>query len=397
MATKITFFPVDNGDMTLIKFGDRDSTTLLIDMNIRVDGDDPDGTARDVATDLRDRLKKDSYGRPYIDALLLSHPDQDHCRGLSRHFYLGPLSDYPDDGKNYTEKRIVIREMWSSPVVFRRANKNHCLCDDAKAFNAEARRRVKKNRDQRFKVDDGDRIQIMGDDINGKTDDLASIVCKVGKSFSTINGNHSNWFTAFLLAPLEPQDDEEQEEMLAKNESSVILNFTLAADMQTPDGVKFLTGGDAGVFIWNRLWFRHKRTADVFEYDLLQCPHHCSWRSLSFDSWSDCGEDAKVDADARSALSQTRNGAIIVSSSKPILDDDKDPPCTRAKREYMSIVGSVSGKFYCTGEYPNKKNVKPLEFTVTANGVQPPSKNEGGAKAAAVITSARVPMPHGCP
>ena len=31
MPTTITFFPVDNGDMTLIKFGDLDATTLLID------------------------------------------------------------------------------------------------------------------------------------------------------------------------------------------------------------------------------------------------------------------------------------------------------------------------------------------------------------------------------
>ncbi|EQD64571.1 hypothetical protein B1A_08793, partial [mine drainage metagenome] len=33
MPTTLIFFPVDNGDMTLIKFGDADATTLLIDMN----------------------------------------------------------------------------------------------------------------------------------------------------------------------------------------------------------------------------------------------------------------------------------------------------------------------------------------------------------------------------
>lgn len=43
MPTTITFFPVDNGDMTLIKFGDLDATTLLIDVNIRQDADDPEG------------------------------------------------------------------------------------------------------------------------------------------------------------------------------------------------------------------------------------------------------------------------------------------------------------------------------------------------------------------
>ena len=150
MPTTITFFPVDNGDMTLIKFGDLDATTLLIDVNIRQDADDPEGEARDVAKDLRDRLKKDENGRPYVDAFLLSHPDDDHCRGLTRHFYLGELDKYPDDKKDDKDKKIVIREMWSSPIVFRRASKTLTLCDDAKAWATEARRRVQLNRDKNF-------------------------------------------------------------------------------------------------------------------------------------------------------------------------------------------------------------------------------------------------------
>lgn len=94
MPTTITFFPVDNGDMTLVKFGDADATTLLIDMHIRMDADNSNTDTHDVAKGLRDRLKKDENGRPYVDAFLLSHPDEDHCRGLTRHFHLGSLSDY---------------------------------------------------------------------------------------------------------------------------------------------------------------------------------------------------------------------------------------------------------------------------------------------------------------
>lgn len=92
---------------------------------------------------------------------------------------------------------------------------------------------------------------------------------------------------------------------------------------------------------------------------------------------------------------QIRDGAIIVASCKPIADDDGDPPCIRAKREYQSIVDAAKGAFYCTGEYPKADAVEPLVFTVTAQGVQPPSKKEAGAKVAAVVSSARTPMPHG--
>jgi hypothetical protein len=56
MATSITFFPVGNGDMTLIGLGDKAGTTILIDCNIRAAADDPNDKTRDVAKDLRERL-----------------------------------------------------------------------------------------------------------------------------------------------------------------------------------------------------------------------------------------------------------------------------------------------------------------------------------------------------
>lgn len=396
MPTTITFFPVDNGDMALVKFGDPSGTTLLIDVNIRQDADNPDNSdCRDVAKDLRERLRKDLNGRPYVDAFLLSHPDQDHCRGLDRHFYLGALTDYPDDDKDYADKKIVIREMWSSPIVFRRASKNHTLCDDAKAFNTEARRRVAVNRQKSFLVEDGDRIKVLGKDIDGKTDDLGPICHTVNSVFSTIRGGSSTYFSARLLGPFDPQDNEEQEVLLAKNQSSVIINFTLAADVANPNGANFLTGGDAEVCIWREQWIRHKHEPQVFQYDLLLAPHHCSWHTLSEDSWSEKRRQAKVDLDARKALAQANQGAFIIASSKPILDDDKDPPCIRAKEEYEDILKAVGGTFYCTGEYPKESAVEPLEFTVGRWGLTPPAKKDGGAKAAGIISAARTPMPHG--
>ncbi|MCF7967000.1 MAG: hypothetical protein K9L79_15910 [Methylobacter tundripaludum] len=67
MSTKITFFPVGNGDMTLIELDDAKQTKILIDMNIRESADD---TANedyfDVASELRSRLNNDSKGRPYV-------------------------------------------------------------------------------------------------------------------------------------------------------------------------------------------------------------------------------------------------------------------------------------------------------------------------------------------
>jgi hypothetical protein len=198
----------------------------------------------------------------------------------------------------------VIRQIWSSPIVYRRASKNHSLTPDAKAFNTEAKRRVQLARDKKFiGIQDGDRILILGEDENGKTDDLGPILVKVDQDISSINGIKSSIFKARLLAPLTISKDECEEEELGKNHSSVILNIELADDSSRKTVKKFLTGGDAEVLIWEKLWEKHETAPKVLEYDLLQTPHHCSWHSLSHDSRSKLGDKAAVSADAKSAFS----------------------------------------------------------------------------------------------
>jgi hypothetical protein len=385
LNANFTFFPVGNGDMTLVRLADPETTTILIDVNIRVAADDPEDETRDVAADLRARLPRDDKGRPYVDAFLLSHPDKDHCTGLETHFHLGPLADYADDNKPDAKKRIVIREIWSSPIVFRRACKTHTLCSDAKAFNKEAKRRVQRFRDG--EVVDGDRILILGKDENGKTDDLSSILVHTGETFHKVNGRHNDYFSAQLLAP-RPQESEEDEVLLSKNHSSTILNMKIASSLAYPDSCRLLTAGDAEVAIWERLWARYKDTPDVLAYDVLQAPHHCSWHTLSHDSWSELKEKAKVSADARSALAQARTGALIIASCKPIKNDDADPPCIRAQREYKDILAGAGGLFFCTGETPNTWAPEPLEIEITAAGAK---KKAARTSAAAAVVAAAAP------
>ena len=383
MASKISLFPVGNGDMTLI--GTESGRKILIDMNIRAAADDPDDKTLDVAKMLRDRLERDSADRLYVDALLISHPDQDHCNGLSKHFHLGS----PDKWSKTSDK-VFIREIWSSPMVFRRASRNHVLCDDAKAFNTEARRRVQKFRDSGSEVDGGDRIRILGEDENGKTDDLDEILVRVDETFSYINGQYDWSMTARLLGPL-PKSDDDDEDILSKNNSSTILQFSLAGGGSS-DKCRFLIGGDAEVAIWEKLWQRHDWRPEWLSYDILLAPHHCSWHSLSYDSWSDSGEDAEVCKDARNALSQVRDGAMIVASSDSIKDDDNDPPCIRAKREYVSIANDDDA-FKCTGEYPSEKSPDVMEFEIGSYGPRLLTALMGGTTAPGVI--GRDPLPHG--
>jgi len=387
MSASLVFFPVSNGDMTLVRLDDGQS--ILVDINIRGVADDGDDDAPDVAADLRSRLRRDAEGRLYVDAFLLSHPDQDHVTGLRKHFHLGPPDDWSSD-----DDKILIREMWSSPTVFRRASAARPLCDDAKAWAKEARRRVELFRAEGFETAEGDRILIMGEDADGKTDDIPDIVVKLEEAFSSCN-RVNGAFTARLLGPLEPEDDAD-EEALERNDSSVIVQFSLVGG-RVADRCRFLTGGDAGVGIWSRLWARHgDDNPDWLGYDVLQTPHHCSWRSLSSDRWSKLGEKVKVDEDARAALSQTRKGAVIVASCKPIKKDDDNPPHERAKREYVDIVDGDGSRFFCTDEHW-RTEAKALEFEIKAIGITRKLATAAAAAAPALgigATAAR-PRHHG--
>jgi hypothetical protein len=390
MPTSLIHFPVGNGDMTLICVGDKAGTTILIDCNIRAAADDPDDDTRDVGQDLRDRIKRDNKGRPFVDAFLTTHPDADHCRGVEKHFHLGPMKNYPDDKKPDKEKKILIGEIWSSPIVFRRASKEHTLCDDAEVFQKEAIRRVLLAREKKCAgIESGDRVLILGEDIDRKTDDLRDILVKLDEVFDRVNGTHNPLFKARLLAPLPISDDEEEEESLGKNHSSVVLNIELADTSERKTIKNFLIGGDADVLIWEKLWDKHKKKPEVLAYDSMLTPHHCSWHTLSHDSRTELGDKAKVSADAKSALSQIRQGGYIIASSCPIKDDDCDPPCHAAKLEYQSIVKGAKGEFLCTDEYPTESEPAPLELVI-ADGKLAKSVRSAALDAPAILTAGMV-------
>ncbi len=121
---------------------------------------------------------------------------------------MGPAGDW-----SAKADKILIRELWSSPMVFRRASRRNVLCEDARAFNAEARRRVRRYRDVGDGVGDGDRILILGQDEDRRTDDLGAILVRVDGEFSRVNGTEDDSMTARLLGPL-PSDDGDDDETL---------------------------------------------------------------------------------------------------------------------------------------------------------------------------------------
>ena len=166
-VSTITFFSVDNGGMSLLKLNDENETTFLTDIYIREIADDEDDKVYDVTSYLLKNIKEED-GIPYVDVFLLTHNDEDHIKGLQNYFYLGDPSEYPDYDEDEV-KKILIKEMWGSTRFWKRPSKSDKLCDDAKEFNKEMKRRVTLFKDSNVIQDEGNRVKIIGIDPDGKS------------------------------------------------------------------------------------------------------------------------------------------------------------------------------------------------------------------------------------
>jgi len=382
----VTFFPVGakNGGMTLIKLNDANKTTILIDCSI---GDEAIAEHCDVNQELRDRLPEDSDGRPYVDAFILTHRHEDHLKGFQKYFHTGSLDGYKDDED---ELKIVIREMWSSHNFWKPSSENYKLCDNAKAFNKEMKRRVDLFSDNKLIQPEGDRAIIVGKDPEGRTDDLEEINYNVGDTFSKINNiSISLKLNGIILGPVEQQEDEDDECFTDKNRQSIVMQLTVSQGTETN---KLLMAADAECLVWETLWGKYEDDTEKLEYDILHAPHHCSWHSLSYDSQSN-DDDPQVCGNAKKALSQANEGACIVAQCRVIKSSDEDPPSQAAKEEYIDIVGE--DQFYCTNEHPDKEKPGPIEFNLTGMGPQKKSIKEKAALSVAALSSTKESYSHG--
>lgn len=355
----ITHFPVGNGDMSLITLAD--STTLLVDCNIREPNDEED--ILDVHGLLLDTLKRDSKKAPHVNVFILTHPDQDHCRGFKDHFYQGNPAKYTDTDRR--AGKVIVDELWFAPRVFNEYNKG--LPDDAKAIRTEAERRIElyTSGDPKCK-EPGNRLRLIGASDNEELDGLDDIRTIPGQTLNLINGKVYDDFRILILAPIKYDSDGDDTE---RNDTSIVVQMRFDVD-EVEDAVRILLGGDTSCEYWERIL--DKNDDKALEWDLLLAPHHCSWYFFSTESPT---ADAKPSKKVMRLLKCRRKGAFVVSSSKPIKDDGDDPPSFKAKQIYVAAVGE--DHFLCTGDTPDE----PITFIMTGKGPQKSGTASGDGKA----------------
>ncbi len=355
------FWPVGTGDSTTICV-DPDSV-MQVDLRHLSSAEDEDDPHAPIIDRLEESLPTRD-GESYLAVFLLTHPDQDHCLGFE---------DLLD--------RIHIGEIWFTPRIFREYTKD--LCDDAKAFRKEAKRRVKETIDQDGDAESGNRVRIIGYDDLLAEDDYKDFpeerLTVPGNTITELDAEeHEDNFRAFVHAPF--KDDAAGE----RNDTSVSLQITLSNDDASG---RLLFFGDLA-YPTIRNVFDRSDDEDL-KWNVMLSAHHCS-KSVMYQK-NENGDNDVLKRDILDEMERVEeDDGRIISSSEPVPGSNKvgdNPPHAKAKRRYEEIAQMG---FWCTQEYPNEDKPEPMVFELTSDGLQfdasEESKDEAAAKATASAT-----------
>ena len=372
----IKFYPVGNGDCVLVTIGGTNKK-MMFDCNFRQKAEENNDDMFDVLDDLlTNEIVSKKCGLPFLDAFLLTHPDQDHCRSLADKFYLGDPDNVPKSAKD--AKKILIGELWYSPRVFEELTDE--LNADAKAFKKEAKRRMDLYKSDKNKADkDGNRIRIIGWTDNPDLKGLEDRIVTPGNIISEINGSSCRYFEMFIHAPF--KDDIEGED---RNMTSIASQLRFKSDKNDDDIARIFLGGDTEWRIIEEI-INKTSDKDYLKWDLMEAPHHCSYKFFADDREDDPNQ-ASLDF-----LNESEDGAFVVSSSKVIKKSPDNPPCQKAKSQYTDRVGESN--FFCTSGEKDDDTQTPIVFDIEYGEVilREDEKKEKESRAAA---TAKDTKPH---
>lgn len=340
----LIFWPVGCGDSTTIVV-DRDAEVVVqIDLHHVGEAEQDDDPPSPVVDELI-ALLPERDGKPYLAGFGATHLDEDHIQGFARLL-----------------KAVTIGDLWFTPRVLWEQDQDE-LCEDAKAFVAEAERRIKKMKAQGT-VGSGDRIRIIGfsDALEEHSDIYKNLpegaVTTPGSEFHAIDGeDRSEHFRAFVHAPF--KSDAEAE----RNRTSFGLQVTISTGTDT---LRALLLGDLSYPTVKRI-FDVSENDDV-AWDVFLAPHHCS-KSVMYGR----DEGETEDTLKRPLLTKIEDAAgtdpFIIASSTEIPDSNEpgdNPPHAEAAKRYREIVADEN--FLCTAEHPSTSAPEPIVFEPGADG-----------------------------
>ena len=370
MYPQVRFFPVNNGDTTLIE---ADGYVVLTDVNYRDACTDDNEEAYDFAPELRDACRRTNQ-RYELDVFVLTHPDKDHLGGASKLLHLNSPDIYHPDAD---DPLILVREMWVSPYAL-----NAHETEFSKPVLQEIRRRQRLHGTSDGERD-GNRLKVLSADGN----ELAG---RVGPALAWRLLAPTN--EEATIPPPDPNDADAAPPSC--NDSSLVIRWTLYCGQAKGH---LLLAGDAGVDVWERIWDEYQAEPGSVRWHVLLAPHHCS-RSPMARKDEETGEYT-YSPNALAALGQVEGDGFVVSSSKPVKRDDDNPPSWEAKQRYLTILRKANPqnveRRFLNPESHNNGKPAPVVFELTEAGLRRKVPEKVAKPVLAVTLGASRPSTYG--
>ncbi|MEN8191902.1 MAG: cobyric acid synthase CobQ [Bacteroidota bacterium] len=353
---KIKYYPVNNGDTSLITL--KDDTTIQIDCNIREgEKDSDDNYIYDVKEDLLSSIQKRN-SNPYLNLFILTHPDEDHCRGFKKNYYQGDPDNYSESNRNNHE--IIVDEIWVTSAIF-----SSDLSDDANAIRNEVNRRKRLSEIEKNKK--GNHLILIGYDEEKKLEGVTNYV--PGTEINVIDGSIKENFSFFIHAPFK-KDLIESKADNDRNSSSIVLQARFKDSQLDDDHKTFaIFGGDADHYIWEKIIEKTEGNDNhkYLKWDILLAPHHCSWTFFNDVPYSNVENQEAKDYSLRLLEEYQEGKGKVIASSKKIVKEKPNPPHQAAKDKYLKKINS-DDDFIELAINPSENRPEPIEFLISNNG-----------------------------
>ena len=368
----LNFMPIGNGDCCRIDLAN--SQKLLFDYaNLRNTSDKNDRRI-DLAATLGADL--DKAKRDYYDVVAFTHLDDDHIHGASEFFHLRHSAKYQGEG------RIKINTLWVPAAVI---VEDQCE-DEAKVIQDEAR--------HRFRQGDSIRVFSRPDKLKDwlkkqgiALEDRKHLITDAGQTISEFSlTEHEVEF--FVHSPFATRLNDGG--LMDRNDDSLFLQATFLAGGQY---TKLLLTADVTHEILTAIvdvTRFHKRDARL-EWDVINVPHHTSYKSLGPDKGKNKTEPVE---NVKWLYEEKGNaGGILVSTSWVIPTADTDqPPHRQAANYYKGVAQNKGGEYVVTMEHTKETRPEPLVIVIDGNKAKVVKESYSGVT---IITGSQAPRAGG--
>jgi hypothetical protein len=347
---KVTFFPVGDADCCRIDL--HDGRKILFDFGNMRDPNDENDKRSDLPTLLNEDLE--SSGRTGFEVVAFTHLDDDHVKGSPDYFYLEHADCYK------VERRPKIGELWVPAAALVEEG----LTGDARVIRAEARHRFRNKKGIRV-FSRPDRLKDWMAREKLDFEQHKHLISDAGQ-LVPFWAKEKDGVEFFVHSPFAERTD--AGEVIDRNDCSLVMQAWFAIENRE---VRLILSADTTHDLWDLIvkMTRVHKNEERLAWDIFKIPHHCSYLSIGPEK----GTDRTVPTKSVAWLFETQgqNRCTLVSTSRPIPDDDSDdqPPHRQAANYYkQKVTGPKLGEFKVTMEHPSASRPEPLVIKIDGFG-----------------------------